>query len=122
MLRHDRVRGHIRRCGFIDYDFSKHRFSGSLLPFLSAEKQVIPPYGFPGLLIQVSTDGRDYQHSFFTSHKGINDEGEERLALYPADHEGNILETEIKSLGAMGGGGGAADDGAECSPDCPGPG
>lgn len=52
--------------------------------------------------------------------KGINDEGQERLVLYPADHEGNILDDKIKSLGAMGGKNGAADDGKSCPDDCPG--
>ena len=52
--------------------------------------------------------------------KGINDEGQERLVLYPADSEGNILGNQIKSLGAAANGGGlAGDDGEECPPNCP---
>ncbi len=54
--------------------------------------------------------------------KGINDEGKERLVMYPADHEGNILHNKMKSLGAMVGGkdDDPADDSEECPPDCPG--
>lgn len=53
--------------------------------------------------------------------KAINDEGEERLVLYPADHNGNILETNLKSLGAKSGGGDddAFDDGDSCPENCP---
>ncbi len=55
--------------------------------------------------------------------KGTTDEGEERLVLYPADHEGNILDKKIKSLGAKSADGddddGAADNGKQCPPHCP---
>lgn len=54
--------------------------------------------------------------------KGINDAGEERLVLYPADSEGNILNNKVKSLGAMGSDDddGAVDSGTECPENCPG--
>ena len=54
--------------------------------------------------------------------KGLNDDGEERLVMYAADKEGNILN-KVKSLGAMAGdgdgGGPPADSGMECPPHCP---
>lgn len=56
--------------------------------------------------------------------KGVNDDGEERLVLFPADADGNILDSKLKSLGAA-----AslksdvlddpADDGDGCPPNCP---
>ena len=52
--------------------------------------------------------------------KGINDEGQERLVLFPADHDGNILDKGIKSLGAKGGDDLPADDGDPCPDNCPG--
>ena len=56
--------------------------------------------------------------------KGINDEGEERLVMFPADADGNVLDRKMKSLGAA-----AinlrddefdpADDSERCPPNCP---
>lgn len=58
--------------------------------------------------------------------KGTNDDGEERLVLFPADVEGNILNKKMKSLGAAaaksaddGGLDDPADDGLRCPPFCP---
>lgn len=54
--------------------------------------------------------------------KGINDEGKERLVLYPADKDGKIMGKPFKSLGARGGGDPDSypvDDGDNCPPDCP---
>ncbi|MEP5611081.1 MAG: hypothetical protein ABJP45_02470 [Cyclobacteriaceae bacterium] len=55
--------------------------------------------------------------------KGINDDGKERLVLYAADKDGNILDDKMKSLGAMSGGNSKnpppADDGESCPPYCP---
>ncbi|MEQ9402314.1 MAG: hypothetical protein RIM99_01905 [Cyclobacteriaceae bacterium] len=58
--------------------------------------------------------------------KGMADDGSERLVLYPADKDGNILSKsqKMKSLGAKVGNGeddGAADEGQACPPNCPGP-
>lgn len=53
--------------------------------------------------------------------KGINDNGEERLVLFPADEDGNILDRKMKSLGAAANGDldDPADDGDTCPPICP---
>ncbi|WP_436514467.1 hypothetical protein [Ekhidna sp. To15] len=54
--------------------------------------------------------------------KGINDDGEEKLVMFPADEEGNILNKKIKSLGAaaaMKDGDGIDDDPADDSRNCP---
>ncbi len=58
--------------------------------------------------------------------KGINGKGDERLILFPADKEGNILDNQLRSLGAaaaktMGGSGedDPVDDGQMCPPECP---
>jgi len=58
--------------------------------------------------------------------KGINDDGEEKLVMFPADKDGNLLDNKIKSLGAAaanlkdgGDDNGAADDGVSCPPFCP---
>lgn len=55
-------------------------------------------------------------------YKGINEEGKERLVLYPADADGKILDNNVKSLGAMASGDDdgslAADYGRECPPFC----
>ncbi|MEO9872396.1 hypothetical protein [Ekhidna sp.] len=56
--------------------------------------------------------------------KGINEDGKERLVLFPADKEGNILDTKMKSLGAAvtkdgGLDDNPADDGDTCPPKCP---
>ncbi|MEQ9466864.1 MAG: hypothetical protein RLN88_05595 [Ekhidna sp.] len=57
--------------------------------------------------------------------KGINEDGEERLILFPADTDGNVLDKSMKSLGAAAarngvpGGDDPADDGYGCPPMCP---
>ncbi|GAB4250213.1 MAG: hypothetical protein Tsb0034_29480 [Ekhidna sp.] len=54
--------------------------------------------------------------------KGTNDEGEERLVLFPADADGNVLDKNIKSLGAAAGGDNEfepGDFGQDCPPHCP---
>ncbi|MEO1254291.1 MAG: hypothetical protein AAFY41_05330 [Bacteroidota bacterium] len=57
--------------------------------------------------------------------KGINDDGEEKLVMFPADEEGNILNRKIKSLGAAasldedGGLDEPANDSENCPPHCP---
>ncbi len=54
--------------------------------------------------------------------KAINDEGKERLVMYPADENGKVLGRPMKSLGAMSKSGDPiepGDDGEECPPDCP---
>ncbi|MEP1096759.1 MAG: hypothetical protein ABJG78_16700 [Cyclobacteriaceae bacterium] len=54
-------------------------------------------------------------------YKGINEEGKERLVLYPADANGKILDTGVKSLGAMASRGdddAPADYGKDCPPFC----
>ncbi|MEQ6168384.1 hypothetical protein AAOE16_14410 [Ekhidna sp. MALMAid0563] len=56
--------------------------------------------------------------------KGINDEGKERLVLFPADEDGNILDKKMKSLGAAvslkdDNFDDPADDGTTCPPQCP---
>lgn len=55
--------------------------------------------------------------------KGLNDDGEERLVMFPADANGNILDKKMKSLGAAQfkdpGGYEPADDGQGCPPFCP---
>jgi len=55
--------------------------------------------------------------------KGVNDEKEECLVLFPADADGNILDKKIKSLGAAAAGDGdeddAADSGLPCPANCP---
>lgn len=60
--------------------------------------------------------------------KAINDEGNERLVMFPADAEGNLLDKKMKSLGAAAAMNGrdddgdddnAADDGDNCPPFCP---
>ncbi len=73
-------------------------------------------YGCDVLCELLDEDGCDGIWFF----KGINDEGKERLIMYPADKDGNILNPKIKSLGAKSNGGGAANDSADCPDDCPG--
>ncbi len=57
--------------------------------------------------------------------KGINDDGEEKLVMFPADEKGNILDRKFKSLGAAAKTNGddepdlPADDGEMCPPWCP---
>jgi hypothetical protein len=53
--------------------------------------------------------------------KGLSDEGEERLVMFPADAEGNILDKSMKSLGAAARGGGddPANSSQMCPPTCP---
>ena len=58
--------------------------------------------------------------------KGLNEGGEERLVMFPADADGNILEKKIKSLGAAAAMNGRdddddapADDSQMCPPFCP---
>lgn len=54
--------------------------------------------------------------------KGLNDAGEERLVMFPADEKGDVLNNEIQSLGAAaanGGGSDPADSGVPCPPTCP---
>lgn len=53
-------------------------------------------------------------------YKGINDNNEECLVLYPANKEGGIIG-KIKSLGAAAAMDGPepADDGQACPPNCP---
>ena len=56
--------------------------------------------------------------------KGLNDNNEECLVLFPADSDGNILDKKVKSLGAAGlkdpGVDDPADNGQKCPPECPG--
>ena len=55
--------------------------------------------------------------------KGTNDEGKEKLVMFPTDAEGNILENKMKSLGAaasMDGVDDPANDSEECPPNFPG--
>lgn len=58
--------------------------------------------------------------------KGINDDGDEKLVMFPADEEGNILNKKIRSLGAAAnsrnddeGMDEPADDSRNCPPWCP---
>ena len=58
--------------------------------------------------------------------KAINDDGDEKLVMFPADKKGNILDSKIKSLGAAARSNGdedpsdlPADDGQMCPPWCP---
>lgn len=58
--------------------------------------------------------------------KGTNEDGEERLVMFPADEDGNILDKKMKSLGAAAAksnGDGGSDDPANesdmCPPNCP---
>ena len=57
--------------------------------------------------------------------KGINDDGQERLVLFPADKDGNILDNKLRSLGAAAAKNGGlgdddpVDDGQMCPPECP---
>lgn len=75
-------------------------------------------YGSDILRALLDKDGADGIWFF----KAINDRGEERLVLYPADKEGNILNKKIKSLGAKANDDedDAADEGDTCPPTCPG--
>ena len=53
-------------------------------------------------------------------YKGIADDGSERLVLFPADADGNILDKGMKSLGAaVKDDDEPADDGNICPPYCP---
>lgn len=59
--------------------------------------------------------------------KGTNEDGSERLVMFPADADGNILDKKMKSLGAAaakspgdGGGDDPADWSETCPPECPG--
>lgn len=75
-------------------------------------------YGSDILQALIDEEGSDGIWFF----KGINDDGEERLVLYPADKDGNILKKGFKSLGAKGNAGDddtAADDGDPCPHNCP---
>jgi len=55
--------------------------------------------------------------------KGLNDEGEEKLVIFPADADGNILDNKMKSVGAAaklnGGDFDPANASDPCPPDCP---
>jgi len=57
--------------------------------------------------------------------KGINDDGEEKLVMFPADADGNFLNKKIKSLGAAAASfkddddDYAANESASCPPFCP---
>ena len=57
--------------------------------------------------------------------KGINDDGEEKLVMFPADKKGNILESKFRSLGAAARSNGGedptspVDDADNCPPWCP---
>ena len=52
--------------------------------------------------------------------KGLNDDGSERLVMFPADADGNILDKKMKSLGAAGSlRGSGEDDPADWSETCP---
>lgn len=56
--------------------------------------------------------------------KGLNDDGEERLVMFPADADGNVLDKKMKSLGAAAAnlrddGDDPADDSKMCPPMCP---
>lgn len=55
--------------------------------------------------------------------KGINDDGDEKLVMFPADADGNVLDRSMKSLGAAAslrdGGDEPADDSVSCPPFCP---
>ena len=57
--------------------------------------------------------------------KGINDDGEEKLVMFPADKKGNILDKKFRSLGAAAARDGGlgdddpADDSESCPPYCP---
>ena len=59
--------------------------------------------------------------------KGINDDGEEKLVMFPADEDGNILQRKLRSLGAAAANlkngddddDNAADDSRNCPPFCP---
>jgi len=55
--------------------------------------------------------------------KGLNEDGEERLVMFPADADGNILDKKINSLGAAAKSNGSVDDPANdgqlCPPSCP---
>ena len=76
-------------------------------------------YGADILETLLAYDGADGIWFF----KGLNDDGSERLVLYPADKDGNILNKSLNSLGAAAsripGGDDPADDGETCPPDCP---
>lgn len=54
-------------------------------------------------------------------YKGINDDGKECLVLYKADDQGNILVSNMNSIGAASNGSldDPADDGDVCPPTCP---
>lgn len=49
--------------------------------------------------------------------KGLDEKGEEKLVLFPADSEGNILGDELGSKD--GGGSSSANSGQPCPPYCP---
>ena len=56
--------------------------------------------------------------------KGLNDEGQEKLVMFPADSKGNILDRKLKSLGAAAsikdpGFDDPANDSEMCPPWCP---
>lgn len=51
--------------------------------------------------------------------KAINDEGEEKLVMFPADADGNILDRKMKSLGAAVSLRDPGDDPADFSETCP---
>ena len=51
--------------------------------------------------------------------KGLNEEGEERLVMFPADADGNVLDKSMKSLGAAASLNGRDDDPADFSETCP---
>ena len=54
--------------------------------------------------------------------KGINDDGEERLVMFPADEDGNILDKKMKSIGAAAAARDPedpADESEMCPPLCP---
>ncbi len=51
--------------------------------------------------------------------KGINDDGQEKLVMFPADKEGNILNNKFRSLGAAAREGGFDDDPVDDAENCP---
>lgn len=56
--------------------------------------------------------------------KALNDDGEEKLVMFPADKDGNVLDKKMKSLGAAAGNlrdgeFDPADFSEVCPPNCP---
>ncbi|MCP4457819.1 MAG: hypothetical protein GY816_07315 [Cytophagales bacterium] len=75
-------------------------------------------YGADILETLLAYDGVDRIWFF----KGIDDDGSERLVLYPADVDGEILDKSMNSLGAAAAKPSIdepADSGQKCPPHCP---